>query len=226
MISIHIPMWGATGVGLEVVVVGIISIHIPVWGATPRIPSRIALLSRFQSTSPCGEQQGRCLVHHRPGRISIHIPVWEATSPSFKEGGEDMHISIHIPVWGATRWLRQAIRRPYFNPHPRVGSNPLATPGHTASIFQSTSPCGEQRRCPGCYENKYQTISIHIPVWGATRVRNISIHIPVWGATGVRGPRGPPMAHYFNPHPRVGSNHKHISIHIPVWGATTVGIMA
>ena len=185
MISIHIPMWGATGVGLEVVVVGIISIHIPVWGATPRIPSRIALLSRFQSTSPCGEQQGRCLVHHRPGRISIHIPVWEATSPSFKEGGEDMHISIHIPVWGATRWLRQAIRRPYFNPHPRVGSNG-GVPGAMRTnirlfqstspcgeqpefvIFQSTSPCGEQQGYVGHVAHRWPTISIHIPVWGAT----------------------------------------------------------
>ena len=80
-----------------------------------------------------------------------------------------------------------------------------------APIFQSTSPCGEQ--LAGAFVKPPLTaISIHIPVWGATRSafkiklpRLISIHIPVWGATVS---------------PDVLWDCVRISIHIPVWGAT------
>ena len=83
--------------------------------------------------------------------------------------------------------------------------------------FQSTSPCGEQQRrsCPVFY---FYAISIHIPVWGATR-------------HGRDRPR-PPC--HFNPHPRVGNNlrasglrgRRYISIHIPVcvWGGGGNGV--
>ena len=60
-------------------------------------------------------------------------------------------------------------------------------------------------------------ISIHIPVWGTTSGRLDFEADGIFqstspcvcgggGGNGVRGPRGPPIAHYFNPHPHVGSN--------------------
>ena len=62
------------------------------------------------------------------------------------------------------------------------------------------------------YLAKDKVISIHAPMWGATKPSNeaieaylISIHAPMWGAT----PKVPQVAVEF-----------YISIHAPMWGAT------
>ena len=57
-----------------------------------------------------------------------------------------------------------------------------------------------------------QLVSIHAPVWGATKTYNskgelinVSIHAPVWGATN-------------NQYSSLYG--QYVSIHAPVWGAT------
>ena len=78
-------------------------------------------------------------------------------------------------------------------------------------LFQFTLPCGERQ---SLIKKEFQLlkISIHAPVWGATKYdvktfidTNISIHAPVWGATN----KLENMINYYT-----------ISIHAPVWGAT------
>ena len=80
--------------------------------------------------------------------------------------------------------------------------------------FQSTHPCGVRR---GTFDNTDVTceVSIHAPVWGATRHFRRLL------------PRG-----RFNPRTRVGCDLdnklslvkiKAVSIHAPVWGATQSG---
>ena len=78
MVSIHAPVWGATGeylyqdigspVSIHAPVWGAtlgffilrgryaVSIHAPVWGATEKLSKRVHALE-FQSTHPCGVRQ-------------------------------------------------------------------------------------------------------------------------------------------------------------------------
>ena len=79
--------------------------------------------------------------------------------------------------------------------------------------FQSTHPCGV-RRYSGLISFKHLLISIHAPMWGATKFKRqhvhvlaISIHAPMWGATG--------LADFI-------LQLYDISIHAPMWGATQV----
>ena len=68
LISIHAPVWGATGVGKSVSISFAISIHAPVWGATTSV--EVYLASKII--------------------ISIHAPVWGATCDFFFSfGGYD-----------------------------------------------------------------------------------------------------------------------------------------
>ena len=55
-ISIHAPMWGATGIEIRRDMLMIISIHAPMWGAT--------VVMRFDVVV---------------ADISIHAPMWGAT---------------------------------------------------------------------------------------------------------------------------------------------------
>ena len=63
-VSIHAPVWGATGIrpadhGRCIVV----SIHAPVWGATLRLPAGVQV-----------------------AHVSIHAPVWGATTVGARPG--------------------------------------------------------------------------------------------------------------------------------------------
>ena len=98
-VSIHAPVWGATGMQHASIIAVHVSIHAPVWGATKLNPPLVAGVG-----------------------VSIHAPVWGATllsawyddSQSFNPRtrvGCDMRwinylvvalVSIHAPVWGAT----------------------------------------------------------------------------------------------------------------------------
>ena len=53
MVSIHAPVWGATGVTQTAIADEIVSIHAPVWGATSSGYATSTMLM-FQSTHPCG----------------------------------------------------------------------------------------------------------------------------------------------------------------------------
>ena len=119
-VSIHAPVWGATGHGCHVASDGWVSIHAPVWGATknycglacfgcfnPR--TRVGCdkskgkknpFMVFQSTHPCG--------------VRLIVMPKKASSSSFNPRtrvGCDIvelslavtkPVSIHAPVWGAT----------------------------------------------------------------------------------------------------------------------------
>ena len=112
--------------------------------------------SRFQSTSPCGEQQSS----HLPARP---CRTFQSTSPcgeqqkQFRVVPEGFAISIHIPVWGATASGR-ACPCPHkiFQSTSPCGEQPAPpSPSQRNSPgFQSTSPCGEQRQNrTGIYSN-------------------------------------------------------------------------
>ena len=99
-VSIHAPVWGATGTRCHILKVAKVSIHAPVWGATT------ANLANWRGFS-----------------VSIHAPVWGATVHIFRNTQlvlfQSTHpcgvrllilplmlqacgVSIHAPVWGAT----------------------------------------------------------------------------------------------------------------------------
>ena len=145
-----------------------VSIHAPVWGAT-----YLAV------------QLARC------SEVSIHAPVWGAT-----KGSDDSElcpcVSIHAPVWGATIHLsKQFIVLLFQSTHPCGVRQADSLVEHKVAMFQSTHPCGVRPLTET--EIMQWAVSIHAPVWGATRYRidyrqngKVSIHAPVWGATDNR----------------------------------------
>ena len=149
---------------------------------------KIGLVSLFQSTLPCGERRisltnvlaGKdfnprsrvgsditLITYEEHQDISIHAPVWGATIKTINHSPRSW-ISIHAPVWGATTDYRNC---------------------HFQRLFQSTLPCGERPPCRAgcrlrlhfnprsrvgsdagiCAEDCQAAISIHAPVWGATK---------------------------------------------------------
>ena len=75
-------------------------------------------------------------------------------------------------------------------------------------MFQSTHPCGVRQTHTHLIRHA-QSVSIHAPVWGATRLLRlvlrlfrVSIHAPVWGATHIDDKLG--VSKGFNPRTRVG----------------------
>ena len=123
----------------------------------------------FQSTRPCGARQRSLDLRFGGRQVSIHAPVWGATR---MRGVDDdgLKVSIHAPVWGATSLRVLGRRRPgRFNPRARVGRDQCHDPHHTdPSRFQSTRPCGA-RRDEMRAELRQAMVSIHAPVWGATK---------------------------------------------------------
>ena len=142
-----------------------VSIHAPVWGATGTITAKDRFGLVFQSTLPYGERpmmgcrkeiinsfNPRSRMGSDPNSkegdsddpVSIHAPVWGAT-PTICFPGEskafqstlpygERHagdfalksqggVSIHAPVWGATRCNRWVERIVSFNPRSRMGSD-------------------------------------------------------------------------------------------------------
>jgi len=166
------------------------------------------------------------------GPVSIHAPVWGATRRS-GAGGARPTVSIHAPVWGATVrvciviWVRGvSIHAPVW------GATVFDRALQLTELFQSTRPYGARRSAcarlcgyesfnprarmgrdvPLAQDCVVTKVSIHAPVWGATRdctyyaqAFNVSIHAPVWGATAANKPKLP---------------RPDVSIHAPVWGAT------
>ena len=103
--------------------------------------------------------------------VSIHAPVWGATV-SVSVWFLYIGVSIHAPVWGATGIKRVA--RLYtisFNPRSRMGSDcrmqSIFCP-HTC--FNPRSRMGSDVSTPSA-EAKSTVVSIHAPVWGATKSR-------------------------------------------------------
>ena len=163
-VSIHAPVWGATGQVLKGLVNRRVSIHAPVWGATLLCKS-IIIRPLFQSTHPCG-------VRPNSSGFDAYLVV-----------------SIHAPVWGATSFdAIDSSRNLRFNPRTRVGCDQGILALQLLQMFQSTHPCGV-RQAARAVKN-IGDVSIHAPVWGATAALitpatrcKVSIHAPVWGAT-------------------------------------------
>ena len=120
-VSIHAPMWGATGVIVDMAHEVSVSIHAPMWGAT--VPCHYDCHEQqFQSTLPCGERHGRANGHV----LGISFNPRSHVGSDFFKG-----------------W--QHIRMGCFNPRSHVGSDNVQNTQVTAQVqFQSTLPCGER----------------------------------------------------------------------------------
>ncbi len=143
-----------------------VSIHAPVWGATDALGC-FATARQFQSTPPCGGRQA--------------LSILESEKSQFQSTP---------PCGGRLDGLRDRLNLTEFQSTPPCGGR-LDTESGTPSddLFQSTPPCGG-RHLKGVILCGYARVSIHAPVWGATRGGGgggggyaVSIHAPVWGAT-------------------------------------------
>ena len=142
-----------------------VSIHAPVWGATKMtVPALQAFL------------------------VSIHAPVWGATKMTVP-ALQAFLVSIHAPVWGATNLCQRKGMGRSFNPRTRVGCDPcpcLLLPPPT--LFQSTHPCGVRQR-PRTYRPPFVCFNPRTRVgcdcfkMSVSYSVKVSIHAPVWGAT-------------------------------------------
>ena len=161
------------------------------WGATRR---RVMdnHIKRFQSTHPCGVRRKNLFEISLVCRISIHAPMWGATRILEYDGLADF-ISIHAPMWGATiKMENKVIVWKYFNPRTHVGcDSQMALPNTRFSLFQSTHPCGVRQHTQQAIE-KIKKISIHAPMWGATKDGQME-----WDSST-----------YFNPRTHVGCDDK------------------
>ena len=183
--------------------------------------------------------------------VSIHAPVWGATTKvaianlpicfnprtrvgcdgTMKDFGALLDVSIHAPVWGAT--ISHASQSSYhcFNPRTRVGCDAIMSLTFNQQEFQSTHPCGVRRESARLAISA--PVSIHAPVWGATKNCLIVMIKLEFQSTHPCGVRRRACYFYglvscFNPRTRVGcdvrliagSDLAIVSIHAPVWGAT------
>ena len=144
VISIHVPAWGTTFLGMNSSHIQIISIHVPAWGTTS---SCVCLVREyiFQSTFPRGERQFSALGVGYYEVISIHVPAWGTTAvqewfcnssrfqSTFPRGERPLFrncmcafdiISIHVPAWGTTaKTWPSLVDTVNFNPRSRVGND-------------------------------------------------------------------------------------------------------
>ena len=106
-----------------------------------------------------------------------------------RKANDQLPVSIHAPVWGATRMALPSSVNERFNPRTRVGCDQATQRlGKRGRSFNPRTRVGcdaiDSRWCG------LHCVSIHAPVWGATKNRQlnrfasvVSIHAPVWGAT-------------------------------------------
>ena len=165
-VSIHAPVWGATGnIGARV---GdkIVSIHAPVWGATVNWSSPIGGLFGFNPRSRVGSDRFR---NSESADQICFNPRSRVGSDSSSRG--------NMAILGR------------FNPRSRVGSDEeLTRRGYQRTCFNPRSRVGSDILT--LLPPFYSRVSIHAPVWGATfhpslcgQCNFVSIHAPVWGAT-------------------------------------------
>ena len=164
-----------------------VSIHAPVWGAT-LMTAWMAYLGMFQSTHPCGVRLKAVVNGDMQG-------VFQSTHPC----------GVRPPIW------YNRVPRSRFNPRTRVGCDIVPMQLVVWWVrFQSTHPCGV--RLVFSQYIDFPSVSIHAPVWGATKRLRAFFHISAC----------------FNPRTRVGCDVRlidlgiglEVSIHAPVWGAT------
>ena len=145
-ISIHAPARGATRRTSPSPLIILISIHAPARGATST-PEQGSSFLKFQSTLPRGERPSAFIPFIKVCSISIHAPARGATIRSTKIS---MHKKFQSTLPRGERRLGGSgcpVDRYHFNPRSREGSDSFFPP-------------------PKCW----QSISIHAPARGATRV--------------------------------------------------------
>ena len=145
MVSIHAPVWGATLSSGLCKRFSSVSIHAPVWGATPFCKTKTPPFYCFNPRSRMGS---------------------DGFEPDTVVG---IKVSIHAPVWGATLCLgAKQSRRRSFNPRSRMGSDVRDVElRHTQQGFNPRSRMGSDQVV--FLDKPPELVSIHAPVWGATR---------------------------------------------------------
>ena len=237
-----------------------ISIHVPAWGTTTVGLWKLKLQQHFNPRSRVGNDTCRpidgAIVGYFNPRSRAGNDGYLKTLPGFKK------ISIHVPAWGTTGqasywmpWMlifqstfprgerREqkticSIMTQFQSTFPRGERLPRHVQPSHLSRFQSTFPRGERHRVrlQVFPSHQFQStfprgerpnltiqvsfsarISIHVPAWGTTaskqdkdtRTDDISIHVPAWGTTQVADFLNKQIA---------------ISIHVPAWGTTEFGM--
>ena len=145
-VSIHAPVWGATLLSPTPQIKIGVSIHAPVWGATILLYKYVKIV--------CFNPRTR-------------VGCDAATLPNCKA----LNVSIHAPVWGATFFKAFSRLAFCFNPRTRVGCDQGQLCWLVLCWFQSTHPCGVRLYGRG-FDANWILVSIHAPVWGATRCNN------------------------------------------------------
>ena len=178
-------------------------------GVRPSMRSNRIWRREFQSTHPCGVRLNDVagVVH---GQVSIHAPVWGATCLRLKVQSILTFQSTH-PCGVRLRISRWCVIYSSFNPRTRVG-------------------------CDDCDKKMWLglLVSIHAPVWGATRVElasetAVSFNPRTRVGCDVCYPNFRVFSAFQSTHPcgvrqargRCGIS-AIVSIHAPVWGATTL----
>ena len=162
----------------------------PVWGATQcKRPPR-ALITSFNSRTPCGVRQ----VDKR--RLILDLlfqfthPVWGATV-GIDSIDTLLDVSIHAPRVGCDYVTLTAEVLPYVSIHaPRAGCDCYAPRAYCSTRgFNSRTPCGMRRGQPQTTQWGVRFQFTH-PVWGATSPLSdmlcgmaFQFTHPVWGAT-------------------------------------------
>ncbi len=163
-VSIHAPVWGATFADCRTRQCQRVSIHAPVWGAT-RYGATSTTVICFNPRARVGRDL-HSTANPRNPRVSIHAPVWGAT-PSTGRSEALQEFQSTRPCGARPNQFVAGREERCFNPRARVGRDTIGQ-RHPVLIG----------------------VSIHAPVWGATRASahhllraRVSIHAPVWGAT-------------------------------------------
>ena len=191
-------------------------------------------IPRFQSTLPYGERPTLSSAHPIPFPVSIHAPVWGATLPLLRFPPCPYWFQSTLP-YGERRYSI-VTSNSYIVFQSTLPYGERRPPGFRVTIskkFQSTLPYGERQR-PDTGELITKFVSIHAPVWGATRELEKILRDEVsfnprsrMGSDSSRAAeKGGSVC--FNPRSRMGSDgilfsshrFKKVSIHAPVWGAT------
>mgnify|MGYP000334798941 CR=1 FL=1 len=123
-----------------------------------------------------------------------------------------MVVSIHAPVWGATDETAVLFVQTGFQSTHPCGVRPYHNLCFVlVQVFQSTHPCGV-RHAPK-FNRPSLKVSIHAPVWGATKATDIKQAFNVFQSTHPCGVRLPNL---------LATPKQVVSIHAPVWGATSL----
>ena len=167
-ISIHAPMWGATILKMIENRESRISIHAPMWGAT--WPLKVGLLRLHfnpRTHVGCDSKKNTVLIS---SYISIHAPMWGATWISWVSAKTGINFNPRTHVGCDYISTKNVPTHPNFNPRTHVGCDPPSVDTtNNKFLFQSTHPCGVRLLVRDTV-NLVLLISIHAPMWGATKV--------------------------------------------------------